>query len=478
MTSTGVVSQPVVPAAERSAHGPERHGHKAGEEDNFADLLSKLTSANHDARDGDSALQSEAELSGEHLKILGLLSATTSLADENAATGTKALVHAIPGFPTPNAQMTSQVAGSVGAVVSSAVPPTAAAIGTIAFAADTPTGGPPSQGSIPPQLTGAERGAAGAQPLPETSPMPVTVTVLKRETHLAPVSVTSAAIGAAEWAAAAQAVADRPIGSGRPATGTPAKEAEIGSSRVPRSGERPALAVDPLAVSPSRGMQFAPGARQGASAGPELTAGPGAAPTQAEAPPGVEQAPSGGRAEIQASSGTVSAAVQLIADRVVGEASETMRAVASTPALVPASPLASPVKVFHIQLQPAELGTVTIRLSLKEQSLHLDVEVGRGETAHLIQREKETLSSLLRSAGYLVESLDVRLTDASAGTSANSGQTSLHTQWGGQSGSSHADPRSPGARAQPDSRANHFGSESNRANEQMVEPDRRGGIYV
>ena len=53
------------------------------------------------------------------------------------------------------------------------------------------------------------------------------------------------------------------------------------------------------------------------------------------------------------------------------------------------------MKVLHIRLQPADLGTVTIRMSLKDDALELHLEAARSETAQVIGKDKEALSHLL-----------------------------------------------------------------------------------
>ena len=142
------------------------------------------------------------------------------------------------------------------------------------------------------------------------------------------------------------------------------------------------------------------------------------------------------------------------------------------------------VKVLHIQLQPEGLGTVTIRMSVKDQALRLDLEVGRGETAHMIQRDRETLSALLRSAGYMIDGVEVRVADA-GGASAQSGNGQANTPMhgGGQSGSSQAEGRSPGERSQDgrpqNERGNNaFGNGRNGEDEQARHTARSGGVYI
>ena len=83
-------------------------------------------------------------------------------------------------------------------------------------------------------------------------------------------------------------------------------------------------------------------------------------------------------------------------------------------ASLPATPTAQPLKVLTVQLHPAELGVVTIRIALKNDALELQIETDRRDTARLVHADRETLSSLLRSAGYSVETMTVRAVDPSS----------------------------------------------------------------
>ncbi len=215
-------------------------------------------------------------------------------------------------------------------------------------------------------------------------------------------------------------------------------------------------------------------AGEAASVGIEAAVQGGKAPLTEQPAPTV-------RADVLPNAGPASGAVQQLAQRIAGEAGTVNAAPqsAETPAYVQRSPFVPAVKVLRIELQPADLGTVTVRMSLRDRALQLDLEVGRGETAHLIQRERETLSTLLRSAGYLIDGLDVRLADqGGAGVSTGGNQPNMQMLGGGQSGSSGADARSPGARPQDERRGNTFGNERNRDDEQTGHGPRRGGIYV
>jgi hypothetical protein len=66
------------------------------------------------------------------------------------------------------------------------------------------------------------------------------------------------------------------------------------------------------------------------------------------------------------------------------------------------------LKVLTIELRPPELGSVTVRLALNTGALTLQLEASR-ETSRVLAADKETLSNLLRAAGYAVDSIAVRV---------------------------------------------------------------------
>jgi chemotaxis protein MotD len=127
-----------------------------------------------------------------------------------------------------------------------------------------------------------------------------------------------------------------------------------------------------------------------------------------------------------------------------------MAALAGTDAPAPAeahalsvapSPAAT-IKVLTIQLQPVELGTIAVRMALHHNALELQLEVGRPETARLLQRDRDKLSEILRSAGYQVDGVAVRVVDRDA--VAPPGQSSpgfLDGSTQSQAGSSRPDAR-------------------------------------
>lgn len=119
------------------------------------------------------------------------------------------------------------------------------------------------------------------------------------------------------------------------------------------------------------------------------------------------------------------------------------------------------LKVLHIQLQPAELGTVTVRMSLKQDALELQLDVRNQEPAQLLRRDQEVIAKALQSAGYSLDGLSVQVVEAD--------RVAGGAQHGAQS--SHGNGQSP-AQAQPDwSRSD--GQPSDMQRQEWQEPRRR-----
>ena len=126
-------------------------------------------------------------------------------------------------------------------------------------------------------------------------------------------------------------------------------------------------------------------------------------------------------------SGAVPAPTQQIANRIAAEVSafEVVDRIQTEPNQVAAKPV---LKVLQIQLQPAELGTVSIRMELREGVLELHVEAAKVETAEIIRGDRDTLSNLLRSSGYNVDANTIRVTEVDRTTaSQQSGQQGAQT---------------------------------------------------
>jgi hypothetical protein len=301
-------------------------------------------------------------------------------------------------------------------------------------------------------------------PVPETM---AKLSVVGRETHLAPVPV------AAMDGQHAQAVRARPSGD----VADVALQAGDAKPDAQLAGAQPAVA-------PARDARRGPQSRPDGS--------PSSLPQQAlpDAAAGDDwleagtafQAASAVHADGPVNAGATASAVQQIASRIATEAStmlgQAVRAEAPAPGL--GQRLGSAVKVIHLELQPDGLGAVSIRLAVKDQALHLSLEVGRGDTASLIQRDRDTLSGLLRSAGYLVDGVDVRMAGPSGLAPAPAdGQSATQMSAGGQSRGSQPEDRPSGAGGQDNSKGSNPGSRHQGEDDQIGRNrGRGGGLYV
>ncbi len=491
--NTGAVSQPIA-APEATADRSRNAGQKGGSDSEgggFSGLLSKLASTlEHEGRQADAAEEAPPD-GGDITRVLDCLRSSVEAVagDERAPDpeqeraqpdgGSGGLtdidVQALMQMLNGNAALAG--AGGLAAMVGHVADGTATKAEAALMQAAV-TAHEEGDALSPEHLilaTLAKAAVRTDEPAgDEVKATPVTVTVVRRETHLAP--VVDAGV---QWAARLAAEGKLLRAGGQSDT------ASSGDVQAPRAenGTQPSgegqIADPQRAVTPVRDGQLGTDWRRGSApmAEPQVvadaltgdSAGDGAAPI-ARSDALINTSIAGG------------AVAHQIADRVASEA-RTLTAQAGRPD-APAFGVKheAAAKVLHLQLQPEGLGTVTIRMSVKDQALRLDLEVGRGETGHLIQRDRDTLSALLRSAGYMIDGIEVRVADAGgASAQGGNGQANTPMHGGGQSGSSQAEGRSPGERS-PDGRNergnNAFGNGRNGEDEQARHSARSGGVYI
>ena len=149
------------------------------------------------------------------------------------------------------------------------------------------------------------------------------------------------------------------------------------------------------------------------------------------------------------------------AERIIAELQSSDGAVESERAQ-PTRPVDSgtPVRVLHIQLQPADLGTLTVKLSLRDQMLDVKLEAAEHRTARLLEADREKLTEILRSAGYSLDGVTVQISSPEKPvqpfyTMPGQGDAS-HAQHGAQSQPGGAQPdaqRGQGSRQGNDDRS-------------------------
>lgn len=176
--------------------------------------------------------------------------------------------------------------------------------------------------------------------------------------------------------------------------------------------------------------------------------------------------------------GSMQASIQAIANAVSqlasspADASETTPTTSASAANVPSDKTVSlaPARTMTLQLTPADLGTVSVRLHMTGDTLDVSLGVSSQQTLGLLTRDQGSLSSALTSQSYQLNSLVIQGTDPAAGSSG--GNNASQGDSGGQarpnqdsSGSGARDPNGAarqqnGARQQPAARAASAPSDS------------------
>ncbi|GJD80661.1 hypothetical protein NBEOAGPD_3903 [Methylobacterium gregans] len=157
-----------------------------------------------------------------------------------------------------------------------------------------------------------------------------------------------------------------------------------------------------------------------------------------------------------------------------------------------------PLRLLTIQLQPGDLGTVTVRMRLQEGRLEIGLETGRHDTAELLRRDGGALTELLRGAGYQTDLVAIQaggaeLSGGQQGSGQGSGQGASQaapgrgqpgfpaeggqagSQAGGQSGGQGGEGRNSDRTAQRGSEGPRTGE---RGHEAYPDARDRRGLYL
>ncbi|MEH3147646.1 MAG: flagellar hook-length control protein FliK [Methylobacterium frigidaeris] len=280
-----------------------------------------------------------------------------------------------------------------------------AAAETTAAAAtrDAPRAGPRAGSEPPPApapfpLDGARASPARPAPQAPAAPaenLPATPAVAGEPDAAPGGGVPQAAPDGADAHRAPDRPRGAPAGAGAsaPSAASQDSDAAVMPARAPASAARSTPAGENGAARSDEPARARGGAEPAPQAEPAPRAEPGpAAPPVAGASPAL---PSGTLSRI---TGAIAAAVP--APAAAGTAGT------------------GPLRILTLRLTPDDLGTVTVRMRLKEGRLELALHPSRAETADLLRKDATLLSGLLREAGYEPDAITVQ---AAGGTPAQAG---------------------------------------------------------
>jgi chemotaxis protein MotD len=166
-----------------------------------------------------------------------------------------------------------------------------------------------------------------------------------------------------------------------------------------------------------------------------------------------------------------------IASRIAGELASQVHSgpAGSEGRLSGHRPEAHVLRVLEIQLEPAELGTVSVRMSLRGSALEVHVAADRADTARLVQQDRDILSDRLQAAGYTVDRLLIQAREPDRTAILNAPPGTLgQAQSGGAGGGAY-----PGGTNSSERDASRQVAEG--SNDDRGEPNDRsaaGGLYV
>ncbi|WP_026190580.1 flagellar hook-length control protein FliK [Methylobacterium sp. WSM2598] len=73
---------------------------------------------------------------------------------------------------------------------------------------------------------------------------------------------------------------------------------------------------------------------------------------------------------------------------------------------------AGPLRILTLQLRPADLGSVTVTMRLRDGQLDMSLKTSRAETAEMLRKDADLLAGLLREAGYRPDSIGIQAADS------------------------------------------------------------------
>ena len=162
--------------------------------------------------------------------------------------------------------------------------------------------------------------------------------------------------------------------------------------------------------------------------------------------------------------------LQQVADSIIGLAS------AAVPDESGFAKRVAPARTMALQLSPAGLGTLTIRLHVAGRALDVQLETSDGNTAALIDRDRDALSVALSGKDYQLQSLSVTTHDATM-PGANYAERSPDTGYAdpGSSGQSSGNNSSGGRAGDQDTREAPLPT---RAEDAVVERNGGSSLFV
>jgi chemotaxis protein MotD len=296
-----------------------------------------------------------------------------------------------------------------------------------------------------PAPAGAARPGAAA-PLPQRQQIAAAIVVLRNEAYFAPPAEPTALAGLLPASASRSAPdADAPAPAGSISETVSPRPASAG----PAAGAPPPAHTAVMAV--ARTEAAADGAQSGLQGYEGQWQRPASAAGLATAVPSDQFTPAMGASVGQQIADRIAGTLEHLAGELPPELPGAAPMELASSAHRPAAYGQSVLRVLHIALQPADLGTVVVRMSVRDDTLSLRLEAAASDTAQRLAHDRDELVRVLASSGYNLGDLVVETASGDKGAMAaptfngQAGQPQLLSPAPGQAQSwASADGRSQG----------------------------------
>ncbi|VUD74985.1 hypothetical protein MET9862_05622 [Methylobacterium symbioticum] len=140
-----------------------------------------------------------------------------------------------------------------------------------------------------------------------------------------------------------------------------------------------------------------------------------------------------------------------------------------------------PLRLLTLQLHPADLGAVVVRMRLQDGRLEMNLQASREETADLLRKDREALGELLRGAGYRPDIVTIQSGPADQQGPGSRGQGAFQGPETGAGGAGSGSGAERGPGDQPGRRGAVTPDDPARSRDQGHETasgEPRGGVYL
>ncbi|KQP29938.1 hypothetical protein ASF49_14790 [Methylobacterium sp. Leaf104] len=374
----------------------------------------------------------------------------------------------------PPAPANAPVPGSPGLAAGAALPPGAATL-QASGPSPAPSGAGLSALAAPPAMP-------PVPPAAETPRLELTNTTVPANLAAPVLAAQAAPDAAAAVAASVPGIPAAAAGDRSRPPGSPRRDAAASAPESAAGVAEPA-AIERAAATPRPILRAEPVPASGDAA--TRAAGTPPEPVQAKA---AEASLPAGSLPGPASAPAQQVAAAVLAELPRGPAGAVAGTLAGTLAgALPGAPAGEgPLKLLTLQLHPADLGTVLVRMRLRDGQLELSLQASREDSARLLREGGAVLDDLLRQGGYRPESVTVTVASSAADGRGAQGNPGSQQGQGAQGFPSQGESGANQGRATPDQaggRSSRGGDPSapdlhERMHESASNSPDRSGVYL